>query len=127
MTNFREIVTKKLFEADVVDGEPKTNEINIVNLTPHSITLCGKTIESTGLARCTTTKEKIGEINGVPVNRTSFGSVTGLPEPQENTIYIVSKIVADAVSKDRDDVYIVDDTVRNEAGQIIGCNALARV
>lgn len=53
--------------------------------------------------------------------------MTGLSEPQADTIYVVSAIVAQAVSGKRDDVYVVDETIRNEQGQIVGCNALAKI
>lgn len=99
---------------------------NIVNLTPHTINLCGKEIQSTGLARCESVVETAGDIDGVKINRRTFGAVYGLPEPQADTIYIVSAIVAQAVADTRDDVYIVDETIRDEAGRIVGCNALAK-
>jgi hypothetical protein len=62
----------------------------------------------------------------VPVNRTQFGAVTGLPEPQPDTIFVVSALVAQAVP-DRPDVFIVDDAVRDEQGRVIGARALAHV
>ena len=99
----------------------------IINLTPHEITLCGERLPSSGVARVTTTTKQVAEINGIPVNKVSFGQIIGLPEAQENTIYIVSKIVAEAVKGQREDVYIVDKTVRNEQGQIVGCEALAKL
>lgn len=100
---------------------------NVVNLTPHDIVLCGTTIASSGIARCETIVQHIGEIAGVKVNKKRFGEVTGLPEAKADTIYVVSAIVAQAVSGKRDDVYVVDDTIRNELGQIVGCNALAQI
>lgn len=101
--------------------------MKIINLTPHTINLCGREIESAGLARCESVVEKIAEIDGVKVNRRKFGAIYGLPEPQEDTIYIVSALVAQAVAGQRDDVFVVDETIRNEQGQIVGCNALARI
>ena len=101
--------------------------INIVNLTPHEIVLCGKKIVSSGLARCESNTVKIAEIDGIKVNKRCFGAVYGLPEPKVDTIYVVSALVAQAVSAVRDDVYVVDETVRDEEGKIVGCNALARV
>ena len=62
----------------------------------------------------------------VPVNQTRFGEVSDLPDPQPDTIYIVSALVAQAVP-DRQDVFIVDDSVRDEQGRIIGARALAHV
>lgn len=62
----------------------------------------------------------------IPVNRVSLGSVEGLPEPLNGVAYIVSRIVAEA-APERDDLYIPDETVRDEEGRIIGCKALAQV
>lgn len=101
--------------------------MKIINVTPHTITLCGTEIKSTGLARCESVVEKIGEVDGIKINRRSFGVVTGLPEPKGDTIYIVSQIVAQAVKGLRNDCFIVDETIRNEQGQIVGCNALAQI
>lgn len=99
--------------------------MKFINLTPHEIILCGKVIPSTGLARCESVVEKIGEIDGVCVNRRSFGEVYGLPEPEKDTVYIVSRIVAEAVSGSRNDVFVVDETIRDESGKITGCKSLA--
>ena len=101
--------------------------MNILNLTPHEITLCGQRLPSSGVARVAQTTQQVDQINGIPVNRVSFGEVNGLPEARKDTIYIVSKIVAEAVKGQRNDVFIVDKTVRNEQGQIIGCEALAKI
>jgi hypothetical protein len=101
--------------------------MKFVNLTPHTINLCGKEIPSTGLARCKTFEKVVEIIDGVFVNQRTFGDVYDLPEPQENTIYIVSILVAKAVAGQRNDVYVVDETIRDEQGKIIGCNALAKI
>ena len=103
----------------------------LVNLTPHTITiLCGDEkieLASEGLTRATTSTEQVDVINGIPVNSVTIGEVTGLPEPQDDTIFIVSRIVAEAVKGTRNDCLIVDKTVRDANGTIIGCTALARV
>jgi hypothetical protein len=110
-----------------------TTNTTLVNLTPHSIIFVDDagntvlTVEPSGqVARCSVTREKIGDINGIPVNKSRFGKVENLPEPQEGTIYIVSALTAQAVPE-RKDVYITDDAVRDEQGRIIGCRALAHV
>ena len=69
---------------------------------------------------------QIGVVNGIPINHVVMGNVTGLPDPQQDTVFIVSRIVADAV-KDRQDVLIVDKTIRDADGKITGCLALAHV
>jgi len=112
--------------------------LNIVNLTPHALNLMPTgptgpvvTISPSGqVARCATSRVQVGTVTvdgiSVPVNRTQFGVVTGLPDPQPDTIYIVSAVVAQAVP-DRPDVFIVDDAVRDDQGRIIGARALAHV
>jgi len=112
--------------------------MRIMNLTPHPLNLMPAgptgpvvTIPPSGqVARCATSRVQVDTITvdgvTIPVNRTQFGEVTGLPDPQPDTIYIVSAVVAQAVP-DRTDVFIVDDAVRDEQGRIIGCRALAHV
>ena len=103
--------------------------MNIVNLTPHMITLLisGKMVEipSSGLARCASCEELVGEVDGISVYRNSYGEVSGLPEPKEDTIYVVSRLVAEALKGSRNDVYVVTRTIRNSDGQIIGAEGLA--
>ena len=112
--------------------------MNIINLTPHPLNLMPEgsdgptvTIPPSGIvARCATSRVQVGTVTvdgiAIPVNRTQFGEVTGLPDPQPDTIYIVSAVVAQAVPN-RPDVFIVDDTVRDEQGRIIGAKALAHI
>ena len=110
----------------------------IINLTPHQIVLMPEgpdgptvTIPPSGqVARCEVNRVQVNTIVvdgiSVPVNQTQFGRVDGLPDPQPDTIYVVSALVAQAMPW-RDDVFIVDDTVRDEQGRIIGARALAHV
>ena len=68
------------------------------------------------------------EVDGVsiPVTRKTFVlPVTGLPEPEDGTFYVVSQITAAAVP-DRDDVFFAGEAVRNGEGMIIGCVGLSR-
>jgi hypothetical protein len=97
----------------------------ILNYTPHAIVLCGKSYESNGVARCKTLESVVAEINGIKVNKREFGGVEGLPEPAEGVVYVVSSIVAQALKGSRDDVFVPDEFIRDEKGNIIGCEALA--
>lgn len=64
------------------------------NYTPHPIALNdGRTFASEGLARVSATFSSFDE-NGVCSQQ--FGDVTGLPEPADNTLYIVSALVLTA-------------------------------
>lgn len=102
----------------------------IINLTPHAVNLIaadGSVCEfpSQGLARVTVTRTQVGEVNGTPICRSTFGEVEGLPEPVFGTFYIVSMIVAQA-AHDRSDLIVPDNLVRDEAGRIIGCRNWCR-
>lgn len=111
--------------------------IKIINLTPHAITIYDKSlpllsIPSSGqIARCSEEKEFIDNIKAheyisLPVFKVIYGPVEGLPEPTHNTIYIVSKMVADA-KPDRDDLYFPGDLKRNSEGAVIGCYGLSKI
>lgn len=105
----------------------------IVNCTPHALSFMDtnntilRVVEPSGMvARAAQSREQVSTIDGIPVNRTSFGQVENLPDPKEDTIYVVSALTAQACPE-RADVFITDDAVRDEAGRIIGCRALAHV
>lgn len=108
----------------------------IVNLTPHTINFVGQdnaivaSIPSSGIARATQHRQIVDTVvaNGItlPIARCTYGDVQGLPEPMDDTIYIVSAITAQAVPT-RPDVFIVDDSVRDENGRIIGVRGLAHI
>ncbi len=99
-----------------------------VNLTPHAIVVVvpsgTTTIPASGtLARCKTVNVPVGEVDGVPVGRVTYGDVEGLPAPQEGTYYVVSALVRAAVPG-RSDVLSPGDLVRDAAGQVVGCRGL---
>lgn len=102
--------------------------MNIINCTPHEVNIVnGPTIPPSGIiARVTATTVTIGEVDGIPVTTTAFGQVENLPEPEEGTIYIVSSLVAQRC-RDRNDVFIPNESVRDENGRIIGCRSLGRI
>lgn len=109
----------------------------VINLTPHPLNLITDsgsvvTIPVSGeLARVSQTRTLVGhiEIDGhpFPVHQSEFGDVTGLPDPVDGVVYVVSAIVANAVKGERDDCRIVDDAVRDEDGRIIGVRGLGVV
>ena len=88
------------------------------------------------VARCKVDRQEVDSIIAqevdeewdftIPITKTKFGEVEGLPEPEEGVIYIASQLVAQAVP-DREDVFFPDDLVRDENGNIIGCRALGKI
>ncbi|WP_314959378.1 hypothetical protein [Prevotella pallens] len=91
------------------------------NLTPHPIALNdGRTFASEGLARVSATFTSFDE-NGVCSQQ--FGEVTGLPEPTNGLLYIVSALVLTAAkAQGRTDCVAPatghPDCVRDEKGFI---------
>jgi hypothetical protein len=127
----------------------------IVNLTPHPLVFAdGRTIESSGIARCEVQETEIGILDGIPIITTAFGQVVGLPEqtfvcnacancpsePQTGgycacccgeldhfaVVYVVSSITAQACGG-RSDVFVPCRPIRDDKGRIIGCGALGRI
>ena len=109
-------------------------DIKLINLTPHDVNILNMDgelkikIETDGVARCSITRFREMSIKmddrEIRVNKTKFGNVDGLPDPQDNTWYIVSKPVAEALKHKRADLLIADQVMRDN-GRIIGCRALA--
>ena len=114
--------------------------MNIINMTPHELTFVNgdksTTIPSSGIVRAKqnaqehlfTIESEEGSCVNVPVmSSIEFGEPENVPERRSDAIYIVSAIAAQAIKKhmpSRDDFFIVCKTVRNEAGQIIGCESI---
>ena len=107
--------------------------MKVVNLTPHAMNIVTDsgtaTIPPSGtVARVTVTRESAGTatIDGgvVPLYRTTYGEVTDLPDPAPNTLYVVSSLVA-AAARDRNDLVVPNDLVRDEQGKVIGARGLA--
>ena len=104
----------------------------LVNLTPHTINLVTENgeeiaVEPSGqLARVTTETVRYGYIGKIPLTKTEYGVVEGLPEPNDNCIYIVSLAVASRVPN-RTDVMIPNESIRDDKGHVVGCKSLGHV
>lgn len=106
----------------ILDGK------KVYNLTPHLINIRGDRtldLDTSGIvARCSQSNELVGRLAGISIKKQKFGKVVDLPDPQENTIYIVSRLVADAC-RDRNDLLIPGPVLRDENGKVIGCDGLS--
>lgn len=95
--------------------------MKFINLTPHAVVLNdGRVFETSGIiARVSQTISSFDE-NGIAI--ASFGEIENLPEPKQDTMYIVSGLVASA-AKDRCDLVSPatnhKETKRSPEGQII--------
>lgn len=105
--------------------------MNIINLTAHAINvILGEneiTYPSQGLARVKTEEKEVGKINGIPIVKTAYTTVEGLPDQQENTVYLVSTLVLQALKAngiDRTDCLApntgMSGAIRDDQGRIVG-------
>lgn len=105
--------------------------MNVINLTPHALDLvCNDGlvmhIEASGVvARCAERRNRVGEVAGMVIERAEFGAIEGLPDPQTDTIFIVSTLVLTALKGVRPDVFSPGKAIRDDAGRIIGANGLS--
>lgn len=111
----------------------------MVNLTPHPITLRASDgtdtiIPSSGVARVSSTPGVLETISGIPVpvaGPTTYGEVTGLPDPEPGVWYVVSAMVGAALHRTRRDVLCPgtgpqDGAVRDDSGRIVAVTRLVR-
>ena len=103
--------------------------VNIVNLTPHTVDLLMdgdvKSIPSHGVARVAEKTIDDGVRFGIQFVIKSYGEITGLPDPAENVIYIVSMLVASAAwQAGRTDVFYPADFTRDAEGKIVSACSL---
>ena len=102
----------------------------LVNLTPHALTIAKADQSfavyppSGSVARVASSKDGAGVVNELVLWKTYFGEVAGLPEPEEGTMYIVSRIVKTAVPE-RADVVCTGEPIRDKDGVIVACNGLS--
>lgn len=122
--------------------------MKLVNLTPHDIVFYGrddsllggtlrlgaqpvKIVPPSGVVcRVTSTEGVTGmTVHGVPVCDKRFSYISGLPEPETGTLYVVSAIVAIYAAQylDRTDLVTVNELVRNSKGAVMGCCSLCRL
>ena len=109
--------------------------VRFINLTPHEVTVYsedGKEVvlripPSGTIARVSTTSKIIKKVDGVLIRKTEYNKIEGLPEPQEDTIYIVSTVLLIALKEKgimRDDVIAPDtnpdSVIRDSQGRVIG-------
>lgn len=107
--------------------------MKFVNLTPHTVQVgTNKFPPSGAVARATETTTKGGTllapyIEGragslIHLVETKWGAVEGLPEPAQETLFIVSNLVMGQTP--RRDLVAPADLVRDDHGRVIGCRAL---
>lgn len=113
------------------DLEDQMNDVEIVNCTPHPITVCGITIPPSGInPRLPEQTRQVDTIASggvdIPIVETTYGSSAELPDPAPGKYYVVSAKIALAYP-DRQDLLMPGKAERDSEGNIIGVSSLARV
>ena len=102
--------------------------MQFINLTPHTINIHSNgnvtnVTPSGSIARVSTNYQHSTTVSGINIYNCVYGDVHGLPDSQNNTIYIVSSVVKSAVPN-RMDVMSPGELIRDNDGKPIGCNGL---
>ena len=101
----------------------------LVNLCPHDMTFVVDgnytvTVPASGrLARATVKTVRDGEFMGIPMSQSVLGEVTGLPDRYAHVGWLVSRVVKD-MTPFRPDLFIPNETVRDDKGQVAGATSL---
>lgn len=131
-------MSAQILQSDLDHIEAQIPIARMVNCTPHQINIegLGELRPSGILPRVSTHSHEGYPVNGVRVRHTSYNTdtVTGLPDPVDGLVFIVSGMVRDALSAlptllQRPDVYAPDtgaDAVRNEQGHIVAVRGLVQ-
>ena len=106
--------------------------MKLVNLTPHVLKIYNEyeelvaTIPPSGdIARVSVTRAQDGRVGNIPLFRTTYGTVEGLPGAEPDTLYIVSGMVRAAVPH-RSDVWQPGELLRDANGRPVGAIGLSR-
>jgi len=107
--------------------------VRFVNLTPHEVKVVDEkgnpilVVPPSGVqARLGTNFAEVRKILGIPVHKVTYGEIQGLPpEPEPNTIYIVSSLCLAGVPEKFKDCVVAPNTnpgfaIRDEKGNIVG-------
>ena len=112
--------------------------MRIRNFTPHRVDLYHNTgpierFESEGTARISCTQEYYDYVDScgvdsspIAIYKSKYGEVEGLPEPEDDTLFIVSRVVAEHLPHRRD-LIIPNGLLRNSLGNVFGCQSFCMV
>jgi len=99
------------------------NEVTFVNLNHHDLRILTQngdlvTIPTSGvIARVDYTDHQVEPLNGISVVEPQYGQIIGLPDPRDNTYYIVSSKVRAALGNTaRPDVLCAHNIEKDKKG-----------
>ena len=106
----------------------RNKKMNIINLTPHAITYINnngekQVFEASGsVARVEQFLFSIPGCGEYNLKTTVPSCTVGVPKKDQDTVYIVSAMVREA-EPNRDDLWSPTSFIRDENGNIVGCEA----
>lgn len=113
------------YEHDLLEGAQL-----VINCTLDDVFICDKdggtlrVIEPNGpLLRVSAVTKPAGEHDGIPLSKTTYGEIIGLPDPHDGALYIVPKTVKSA-RPDRKDLVVPAEPVCNLDVDLIGYRSL---
>jgi len=96
----------------------------IINLTPHTVTANGKTFAPSGwipTPRVDQHRIKISTVEEIPLYTVQNGNVSDLPDQDLDVFLIVSAMIR-SVLPDRTDLISPGKLIRDDNGNVIGCD-----
>ena len=112
--------------------------LRIRNLTPHDIHIRDENFKPDGIKiipkdpvlpvpRLETKYSAGGLINNeIVLNQLEYGYARDMPEQENNTLFIVSRMIAERLSAVRTDLVFADQFIRDENGRVIAAKCLCR-
>ena len=106
--------------------------LNLINLTPHVLRIhySDKVLvlpPSGEVARVGTVRTSTFSMaEGIPLSFYRYTDITGLPDPDGKSTFIVSGMVESAAGPGRLDVVAPGNLIRDEMGKPIGCEGLKK-
>lgn len=104
--------------------------MRIINTTPHDVVMLNSNNEVVSVfppelsVRVSSHVVKVGELDGFPLEATTFGELEGLPAQEDGVFYIVSRFVKSALPN-RHDLICPGQQVRDGQGRVIGCKSFS--
>ena len=99
--------------------------MKLINLTPHDITVEKKdgtrvTYPASGqVARVEVEDICIGHLDGIPIHKGKTKEVTGIPNPQDGVMFIVSLFVLQHANREDLISPNTSDAIRDDEGKIV--------
>lgn len=105
--------------------------MEVINITPHTVKIGERVLHQNAdyePVRVDQQEHLLYTINRIPVKLITTGppDMGILPPLQHDTIYVVSRLVADVYRDLREDLVFPYSFTRTNSGRILGCRALAR-